>query len=273
MATRPSNMTPLSGAFPRPSRPLTIVLGALFGLWAMYAVGLNWAGASTDTFFALAGQSSAIAHGEVWRLFTAPWLHYPIGSPGVQSIGFSLMGLYFLGSALEQAWSPKRLVRFLFISAYFSFGLQWLIDLVVPAAVSARLVPTMWFGTTPVIEALAIAFAFSLRDQRILLFFVLPVGSRGLIIATVGISLLLLIADALGTSGLIAPFAGMLAGWLFGGGTPSPARRLWLRWRLRRLDEQSRGGRTSRHRAIHLEILPGGRPASASTDKKKRPLH
>jgi membrane associated rhomboid family serine protease len=275
--------TPLSTAFPRPSKPLSIVLGVLFGVWVLYAAGLNWMGLPASAFLILTGNTSAIADGQVWRLFTAPFLHDPMGSPGVQHIMTALMGIYFLGSALERAWGPTRFIRFLLVSAYFAFAVQWLIALVLPADFSNRLVPDAWYGSTPMLEALAIAFALSLRNQRILLFFVLPMGSRGLIIATVVLSLLLLVANALGPSGHIAPFAGMAAGWLFGGGTPSPARKLWLKWRLQQLDRESRGGRSSNGKCLHLEVLPGGRSAAADRGraerdkkgppKKGRPLH
>lgn len=275
--------TPLSTAFPRPSRPLSIVLGVLFGLWVVYAIGLNWVGLPPSAFLIFTGNDAAIASGEIWRLFTAPLLHDPVGSPGVQHILTALMGIYFLGSALERSWGPVRLVRFLFVSAYFAFGAQWLCSVVLPATLSERLVPQAWYGTTPVLAALAIAFALSLRTQRILLFFVLPIGSRGLVIATVVLSLLLLLANALGPAGNLAPFTGMVAGWLFGGGTPSPARRLWLKWRLRQLDRESRGGRSTNHRVLHLEVLPGGRRSADDRDraqggrkgppKKDRPLH
>lgn len=246
---------------PRPSRSLLAVLVGLLSIWILFAVGINWGGASTSTFTSLAGNSRAIAEGQVWRFFTAPLLHLPDSGAGVQHIAFSLMGLYFLGTALEQVWGTPRLLRFLALSAYLSYFLQWLLELSLPAALAARMVQPLWYGSTPVLTALAIAFALSLREQKVLLFFVLPVGARTLVLATVGLSLLLVIADAMGPSGHLAPFAGMLVGWIFGGGTPSPARRWWLRFRIGRLDAEvrRRGPRKNAPGSRRFEVISGGR--------------
>lgn len=244
----------------------------LLSIWIIFAAGINWGGASVAAFVALAGNTEQIAHGQFWRLLSAPLLHRPDSGAGVQHIAFALMGLYFLGTALEQAWGSPRLMRFLGITAVGSYLIQWLIALLLPALWEARIVPSIWYGTTPVIAALSIAFALSLKSQKILLFFVLPVGSRALVLATIGIGLLLLIADALGPSGHVAPFAGMGLGWALGGATPSPARKLWLRFRMRRLDaEVRRASNTSRPRANRqhrFEVISGGRdPSKGKSDR------
>lgn len=265
-------ITQTSIAFPRPSRPMLIVMVGLLSIWIVFAAGINWGGASVAVFVALAGNTEQIANGQIWRLVSAPLLHRPDSGAGVQHIAFALMGLYFLGTALEHAWGSSRLMRFLAITAVGSYFIQWLIAFALPPQWESRMVPSIWYGTTPVIAALSIAFALSLRNQKILLFFVLPVGSRALVLATIGIGLLLLIADALGPSGHLAPFAGMGLGWAFGGATPSPARRLWLKFRMRRLDaEVRRTSSTSRSRASRqhrFEVISGGRDSSKSKDDR-----
>jgi hypothetical protein len=78
----------------------------------------------------------------------------------------------------------------------------------------------------------------------------------------VGANVMYLIAAAQRLEGAISPFGGMLAGWLFGGGSPSPARKLWLKLQLARLDaEARREGRARRQRAehSHLRVIEGGR--------------
>jgi hypothetical protein len=73
---------------------------------------------------------------------------------------------------------------------------------------------------------------------------------------------MMVIIRAQGPSGLIAPFGGMLAGWLFGGTSPSPMRRLWLKLRLAQLDvEAKREARDRRKRAEKsgLRVISGGR--------------
>jgi membrane associated rhomboid family serine protease len=249
---------------PRPSKPLLAVLIGLLSIWVLFALGINWGGASTVTFSYLAGNSQAIASGQFWRFFTAPLLHLPDASAGVQHIVFSLIGLYFLGAALEQVWGTPRLLRFLALSAVLSYFLQWLVEMALPAALAARMVPPLWYGSTPVLAALAIAFSFSLREQKVLLFFVLPVGSRTLVLVTVGFGLLLVIADAMGPSGHLAPFVGMFIGWLFGGGTPSPVRRWWLRFRIGQLDAEAKRGASRRigRNDRRFKVITGGRDTS-----------
>jgi membrane associated rhomboid family serine protease len=255
----------------RPSRALGSVLLGLIGLWLAFAVAVNWASTSLEVFLLLVGNTHRVVNGEIWRLFTAPLMHSPEGSAGVNQILSTVAGLFFLAPALEAEWGTGRLLRFLAISSVFSYTVQCALALLLPAAAIQRLVPGYWFGAMPALEAVVIAFALSLRNRNVLLFFVLPIGSRGLLIGTIGISVALVAADAIGPSGAIAPFAGMLAGWLFGGGTPSPARRWWLSWRLRRLESEAIADRERRRTAAkrRFEVLPGG----LKDNGKDRHLH
>lgn len=248
----------------QPSRALGSVLVGLVALWLAFAISINWADSSPQLFLLLTGSTRPIAAGQFWRLLTAPFLHDPIGSGGVNHILSTVLGLYFLAPALESQWGTRRLLRFLLVASIFAYLVQWLFCLILPTAVIGRLVPNNWFGAMPALEAVAIAFALSMRNQSVLLFFVLPIGSRGLIFATVGISVALVAAGAIGPSGAIAPFAAMLAGWLFGGSTPSPVRRIWLNWRLKHLESEATAER-ARRRAIaskRFEVLPGGRSSA-----------
>jgi membrane associated rhomboid family serine protease len=245
----------------QPSRALGMLLIGLVALWLAFAVSINWAASSDNLFLLLAGNNSRLLHGEVWRILTAPLMHDPQGSQGVNHILSTVVGLFFLAPALESEWGTPRLLRFLAVASIFAYFVQWLLCLLLPAALTQRLVPAYWFGAIPALEAVAIAFALSMRNRSVLLFFVLPIGSRGLLLATVGMSVALMAAGAIGPSGAIAPFAGMLAGWWFGGSTPSPARRLWLKWRLQRLESEAISDR-ARRRALakrRFEVLPGGR--------------
>jgi membrane associated rhomboid family serine protease len=247
------------------------VLIGLVALWLALAVSINWASSPADLFLFLTGNNTRILQGQVWRLLTAPLLHDPQGSAGVNHILSSVVGLFFLAPALESEWGTPRLLRFLAVSAVFAYAVQWAVCLALPADMTQRLVPTHWFGAIPAVEAVAIAFALNMRNRSVLLFFVLPIGSRGLLLATVGLSVALVASGAIGPSGAIAPFAGMLAGWCFGGSTPSPARRLWLKWRLHRLDSEATAERARRREIAkrRFEVLPGGRDPSG----KNRYLH
>ncbi len=48
-------------------------------------------------------QTDAVLHGQIWRLFTAQYLH-----ASGNHILFNMIGLYFLGRAVERIWSPRK---------------------------------------------------------------------------------------------------------------------------------------------------------------------
>lgn len=259
------------GSLPRPGKVLTVVLLGIFAVWLAFAVGLNWAGASPSVFLALAGNTERVLHGEVWRLFTAPWLHAPVGSWG--HVASALIGLYFLAPNLEARWGGPRFARFLLLAALCGYGLQMLADVLLPGSLGIGAPDGYWYGAIPVVEAVAIAWALSFRGQIVRLFFVLPVTSTGLIVIVIAMSVMAVIIREQGPSGLVAPFGGMLAGWLFGGSSPSPFRRLWLKLRLAQLDvEAKREARDRRKRAEKsgLRVISGGRDDDGDDEKKPK---
>jgi membrane associated rhomboid family serine protease len=262
---------PLQAAFPRPGKTLRAVLIGVFTVWLAFAVGLNWAGASEAVFYALCGNTERILHGEVWRLFTAPWLHTPVGT--LSHVLSAMLGLYFLSPPLESSWGSARFARFLFLSSLSAYGLQMLAEIVLPSSLALRIAADggYFYGALPVVEAIAIAWALSFRGQTVRLFFVLPVTSGGLILFVVATSLMYVVIAAQGPSGLISPFGGMLAGWLFGGGSPSPFRRYWLKLRLAKLDAEARKEARDRRRRAGksgLRVISGGRDADSDPDKE-----
>lgn len=249
-------MTQLS--LPRPGKALIGLMLAIAGLWLMFAVGLNWGGAPSSVFFALAGDTNAILHGQVWRLLTAPLLHAP-GDVG--HLITALLGLYFLGPSLEGLWGGPRFLRFVALSAVGGFVLQMLLELVLPASVASRLVGPHWYGLLPAVDAIAIAWALSFRGQVVRLFMVLPVTSGMLIVVVIGYNVAQLVLGEQQQAGLVAPFGAMLFGWLLGGSTPSPLRKAWLRLRLAQLDTEARrdSARRKRRNPGGLRVIPGGR--------------
>lgn len=243
---------------PRPGKALVGLMLVLGGLWLMFAVGLNWGGAPASVFLLFTGETQAILHGQVWRLFTAPLLHNP---SDFWHVVLTLVGLYFLGSRLEESWGAGRFFRFIAISAVGAYLVQMVAELVLPASIAARLVPEHWLGMEPAVAAVAIAWALTFRGQTVRLFFVLPVTSGVLVASVVGFALLQVIAAAVPPEGLVAPFGGMLFGWLLGGGTPSPLRKAWLKLRLAQLDTEARreGAQRKRRNPGGLRVIPGGR--------------
>jgi membrane associated rhomboid family serine protease len=267
---RVSTAETLQMNLPRPGRVLRVVMVGLLAIWLAFAVAVNWAGAPPSVFLLFCGNTERILGGEVFRLLTAPLMHAPDSPWHVLT---ALFGLYFLAPSLEQRWGGVRFARFLILSALFAYTFQILFELILPATISSRLVGEYWLGSTPVLEAIAIAWAMSFRGQTVNLFFVLPVSSRGLILFVVGSSLMWLIAAAQSPSGLISPFGGMLAGYLLGGSTPSPLRRAWLKLRLAQLDAEAQREVQERKRRIQrsgLQVLPGGRKRDSDPDDDGR---
>jgi membrane associated rhomboid family serine protease len=248
------------------------VLLGLLAIWLVFAMGINWGGASPAIFELLCGNTERILHGEIWRLFTAPLLHVPQGTIG--HILFTLLGLYFLSPSLEREWGPKRFLRFLGGSAVFAYAFQMAVELALPATVAEKLVTSIWFGAGAVVSAVSIAWALTFRGRTINLMFVIPVTTRGLLIFVVLMNVMYLIAQVAAPEGLVAPFGGMLAGWLFGSGSPSPLRRAWLKLRLAQLDAEARREADARKRRVAksgLQVLEGGRGRESDDDEPKKP--
>jgi len=245
-------------ALPKPGRALTGVMLALFALWLMFAAAMNWGGAGPGLFELLVGNTNAILGGQVWRLFTAPLLHSPNDPWHVMSV---LLGLYFLTPSLEERWGARRLLGFFALSALVAYGCQLLAELLLPASIAGKLSLGYWYGAAPIVEAVAVAWALQFRGQTVRLMFVLPVTTKALLGFVVGFSVLRLIAAQQTPEGLIAPFGGMLAGWLFGSGTPSPARRLYLKLRYSKLQRESaraRRQRAERAKNAPFSVIKGG---------------
>jgi len=254
---------------PRPGRALKAVLIGLLLIWLVFAVGINWGGASEELFLLFCGNTKRLLEGQVWRLVTAPLMHLPSTPWHVVS---TLLGLYFLAPNLEKEWGATRFLRFLLVACLVGYSLQVLFELVLPAPYSQKIGPLgYWFGAVPALEAVAIAWALSFRGQTVRLMFVLPVSSTGLIVFVVAMSVLYLISAAASPSGLIAPFGGMLVGWLLGGGTPSPLRRFWLKMRYAKLERESARARSARRNRVvrsGFRVIEGGSPAPDESGQK-----
>jgi membrane associated rhomboid family serine protease len=179
-------------------------------------------------------------------------IHDP-GDPGHLLV--TLLGLYFLGPTLEDRWGPKKMLFFLFGSAALAFALQVIVGTLIP-----RLANPMWFGGLGMVEAVAVAWALNNRNATVRLFFVLPVSGTMLLVFIFGMSVLNVIAMRAPAEGLITPFGGMLAGYLFS--DVSPLRRYWLKLRLKRLQAETAALRSTsaqRRRADPpLRVIKGG---------------
>jgi hypothetical protein len=128
-------------------------------------------------------------------------------------------------------------------------------EAILPRTLSTALGQPAWFGSMGVIEAIAVAWALSNRGQTVRLFFVLPVTATGLLIFVIGFSVLMVFAGEKPHEGLVTPFGGMLAGYLFGAGNPTPVRRLLLKLRYLWIARRAAKYRSSQPR---LRVIEGG---------------
>jgi membrane associated rhomboid family serine protease len=259
--------SPIAG-FPKPGPVVRWVLIILFAVWLMFAIAVNWGGASPRLFELFCGNTEAILDGQVWRLVTAAFMHEPRGH--ISHVLFAMLGFYFLTPSLEHKFGGARLARFLLGSAVFAYTFQFLCLLALPASTGARLVANeYWFGSFPVVEAVAVAWALNFRGQQVRLFFVIPASAKVLLWFVIGVSVLRVIALSQTPEGLLSPFGGMFAGWLLGGSTPSPLRRVYLNWKLSRLEQETTKARTERSSRVqksNLRVVSGGK-----SDKQRDP--
>jgi membrane associated rhomboid family serine protease len=244
----------VSFGMPRPGKAVMGMMVAIVAIWVLFAVGINWGHASPRVLEPFIGSNSALLRGHIWVLFTSP-LVPAINAPG--SLLMPLFGLFFFGTALEDRWGPKKLLAFLFGSAAFASLIQ-----VVVGALITQLAQPAWYGSLGMMEAVAVAWALNNRNATVRLFFVLPVSGTMLLVFIFVVSVFNVFAMNTPTEGLVAPFGGMLAGWLFG--DASPLRRFVLQLRLRRLQKETEALRTgqaaARRRAAGppLRIIQGG---------------
>jgi membrane associated rhomboid family serine protease len=267
-------MRPSSVQFflPRPGKAISGMMIAVTVLWVGLALSINWVEVGSSVIQFMAGSTPGVLRGQIWRLFTAPLLH-DIRSPG--HFLMTLLGLYFLAPTLESRWGARRMLIFLFGAGAFAFAAQVAVGALIP-----KLNQVMWFGGLGMIEAVAVAWALQNRDSQVRLFFVLPVSAYTMVAIIFVLSVLNAIALNNHTpEGLVTPFGGMLAGWLFG--DRSPLRRLYLKLRLRQIQAQTAAlraeaaasaaaARARRASGPPLRVIEGG---SKTPPKDKRYLN
>jgi len=116
--------------------------------------------------------------GQLWRLVTWSFVEFnPLG------LIFGCLALMVFGRDLADAWGPRRF----FVTCLVVAVVTGLLTTVVGVLVPSFRIPhyTVW----PLVEALIIAWASLFPSRQMLFYFVLPLGGRNLILATLGITL------------------------------------------------------------------------------------
>ncbi|MDB4946167.1 MAG: hypothetical protein JWP97_5701 [Labilithrix sp.] len=216
----------LPGALPRPGRVLKVVLALVAAMAILGAIAAHWV-AGGDALLGLLIYSPAATLYRPWTLLTSFFVTSPVE---MMHALFALLGLYFLTPTLEKKWGGARLVRFLVLST-LAGNLAVLLFDVFGSQSLALFHPGAVMGPSAAIAAIAVAFGKEHADQQIRLFFFLPVRAKALVWVTLGFAVLAVIFNRPAPEGIAAPFGGILAGLALGG-SPSPARTLWLRIKL-----------------------------------------
>ena len=148
----------------------------------------------------------AVVRGEIWQLFT-----YSLLNPGILSIVFSMLTLWFTGSLLES-----------------SYGSRWLTELywtsvIGGAAIASAISFTHVFGLRPDaatvgawsgIFGLLVAIAMLFGDQEFLLWFLIRIKAKYMVAIYILIAIAVLLKEA-DNFGALAQLSGALAGFLF----------------------------------------------------------
>jgi membrane associated rhomboid family serine protease len=148
----------------------------------------------------------AVAHGEIWQLFT-----YAFINEGILGILFGMLTLWFVGSMLESA-----------------FGSRWMTELYLTSVIGGALVAsaisfTHILGLRPDIIAagawagifgLMVAIAMLFGDQEFLLWFVLRIKAKYMVAIYILIAIALLLKEA-DSFGALLQLSGALCGFLF----------------------------------------------------------
>jgi len=253
-------------AFLRPGKVVSTVMLLVTGLWLAFAIGTHWADVSPEVVEFLCGNTLLVLHGQLWRLLTAPLVQ---NWNGVWDLVIVLFTLYFFGVPLEDRWGGKRFLRFLLYLAFFGSIFQVLFDVLLPLSIRSSLGGSYWFGGMAVGNGLVIAWALHHPNTVVRLYGILPISSRGMIWLTLAYPTLYLIFRSPPSEGIPALYAGCLGGWLLGGGTPTPLRRYWLKFRINRLDAEVAREAAQRKKRVErsrLKVVEGGLGKSSPPD-------
>src|SRR5258706_14459855 len=222
-------------ALPRPGRALWGVLVTVFAFAIVAA--LSEKTVAPVLFQWLSCRVDDVMHFQVWRLVTSGVLTPP---GDIVALLLQLLALYLFGTTVEKRWGARRLIGFLVIAVVagnlFGMLVGWIAGLA--GATGPLLRPREMFGPDAMITALLVAWARENPEGVIRLYFVIPVKAKYFIWFTVATCVFVLVRGQPTSESVAALFAGVLVGLAFAG-SPSLARRSWLRVRLAILRRRS----------------------------------
>lgn len=146
---------------------------------------------------------AAIRHFLIYQIFTYMFVHF-----GVMHVLFNMLGLYFFGVPIEQAWGTRRFVKF-----YLLCGLiAGVCVLLVNMAVGDWGTPTI--GASGAIFGVLVAFGVLFPDAIILMFFLFPMKAKYAVMIYVAVELLATFGPNTGVS-TVAHLGGAAFAYLY----------------------------------------------------------
>lgn len=175
-------------SFQKRSKPLdSVIIRLIIANFVVFFLQQIPVGVLITDYLALTPKL-VLTRGYVWQMLTYMFLHDSF----IRHFGLNMFVIWMFGRTLEQVWGGTRFLKF-----YFACGL------------GGAVFSFLFAYNTPVIGASAasygilLAFAIMFPNQRLLLWFVIPVKARTVVIALVVISLVMGIRG----TGNIAHFA------------------------------------------------------------------
>jgi len=137
--------------------------------------------------------------GFIWQIVTYMFVHSP---SGFAHILFNMLALFLFGSLLERRLGSKEYLLFYLVSGTLTGILSLFLNMNV-------------IGASGAIFAVLLASATFFPEQRVLLFFVLPVKAPVAVIIFTGLSLVFLFTDRYTNIAHFAHLGGLVFGYLY----------------------------------------------------------
>jgi len=192
----------------------------------------------------LSFDGNAVLQGEVWRLFT-----YPFIMPSPFNLLLSLFIFWLFGRSFESQWGTQYFVRFVGLAAVGAAVLAVPINLLLNPILETILQfrdQTVASGPNPVIDAFLVHLAIVAPRSNILLGFVFPVQTKQVVYFVLGIELLFGLMTGMAT--ISVTLGGIAMGYLLTTGKWRPST-----WNLPKPNANKR-------KASHLRVVRDDEP-------------
>lgn len=189
---------------PAGTKLLLIINISLYLFFAIFS-GIFQINLITRLYVLLALSEKAITSGMIWQFLTYMFLH---SINDFFHILFNMLILFFIGPLFEMRWSKRHFLRFYLLSGVGAGIIGLLIGFVIPIHQEATII----VGASGALMALLTAFAVIFSEQKIELYFFIPIKGKHLLLAIVIIDLIMYVTGA--PIAFNVHLGGIITGWL-----------------------------------------------------------